>query len=195
MKILASSSNILNLPLSFDICVYTDHPILHEDAEIEISAASKEDVRNKLPKGPVISKDRKRITRLMIDEYESFVQRIEDTCEEVYDLVGTYTNESDDLSHYYNYLVRNAEGNIIAKFRIRLRISNHEPKRTKQQQHNKKEELNSEKLHELLSEQQISKMNPYPILVVVNDETFKSYEDAFDMIDERLQRAIEIARR
>ena len=184
-----------NIPVEFNITVYSDSEILHDYKYDELSASTKDDIRNSLPKGPVISKERNRITQRMIDDFESFVERIEDTCEEVYDLVGTYTNESDDLSHYYNYLVKDEFGTIIAKFRLRIRISNHPAKRTQQQQKNKKDELNSEKLHELLTEQQISKIRPYPILIVVNDEIFKNYEDAFDDIDARLQRAIEVVRK
>ena len=194
MKISIVSSKVIQLPLVFDIDVYTDYPVFDNDAEFEISA-SKQDIRSKLPKGEVISKDRNKITQRMIDDYESFVERIEDLCEESYDLVGTYSEESDDYSHYYNYLVRDLDGTLIAKFRIRIRISNHPAKRTQQQQRNKKSELDSEKLHQLLTEQQISKIRSYPILIVVNNETFESYEDAFDSIDERIQRAIEVIRK
>lgn len=194
MKISIVSSKAIQLPLVFDIDVYTDYPVFDNDPEFAISA-SKQDIKSKLPKGEVISKDRNRITQRMIDDYESFVERIEDLCEEFYDLVGTYSDESNDYSHYYNYLVKDLDGNIIAKFRIRIRISNHSAKRTQQQQRNKKSELDSEKLHQLLTEQQISKIRSYPILIVVNNETFESYEEAFDSIDQRIQRAIEVIRK
>lgn len=194
MKISIISSKVIQLPLVFDIDVYTDYPVFDNDSEFEISA-SKQDIRSKLPKGEVISKDRNKITQRMIDDYESFVERIEDLCEESYDLVGTYSDESNDYSHYYNYLVKDLSGNIIAKFRIRIRISNHSAKRTQQQQQNKRSELDSEKLHQLLTEQQISRIRSYPILIVVNNETFESYEEAFDSIDERIQRAIEVIRK
>ena len=141
------------------------------------------------------SKEKKRITQEMIDEFEAFVERIEDLCEDEYNLILTYKNASNDYSHYYNYLVKDEEGNIVAKFRIRLRISNHSAHRNEQQIKHKKEETRTEIIRQLLTQQQINKMRPYPILIEVNDEEFETYEDAFDTIDERLQRAIEIARR
>lgn len=195
MKIL-TTSNVIEIPLVFDIEIYTDHPVLNlPGSNCSDVSASKQDLKDRLPNGRLISKEKNRITQQMIDEFEAFTERIEDLCEDEYGLVLTYRNVSDDHSYYYNYLVKDEEGKLIARFRIRLRISNHNAHRTEQQKKNKKEETKTDIIKQLLSQQQINKMRPYPILVEVNDSEFESYEDAFDHIDERLQRAIEIVRR
>lgn len=180
------------LPIVVNIDVIADHPILDPNYTV---AASEHLPKNPLPSGPVISKDRNRITQRMIDDFESFMDNIEWLCEETYGLIGTYKNVSEDHSHYYNYLAADEDGNIIVKFRLRLRISNHKAKRTEQQQRNKKEETESARLKELLTDEQIKKLRSYAKLITVNDEEYSSYEDAFDDIDNIVGDAVEVMTR
>lgn len=48
----------------------------------------------------------------------------------------------------------------------------------------------SEKLHELLSEKDISKLRAYTKIITVNDSYYDSYEQAFDDIDQILEDAV-----
>lgn len=189
MKILAR--NINSNPLVFNVEIYADHPIFYDDLIGYVAA----DIRPDLPDRAVITRNRKKLKGWMVDDFESFVERIEDFCEITMDLVGTYKNVSSDHSHYYNYLAKDSDGNIIAKIRMRLRISNHLPKRSSQQKYNKKQELESPKLHELLTPEQIANLESYVIVVVVNDEKFDSYEEAYDYITSKVRRAVEVMQR
>lgn len=181
-----------DVPVTLDVVIFADHPILDPDFAV---AASNHVPKNPLPSGSVISKDKERITQRMIDDFDSFMDNIESLCEEIYGLIGTYKNVSDDHSYYYNYLATDEEGNIIVRFRLRLRISNHRAKRTEQQQRNKKEELESARLKELLTDSQIKNLTSYAKLITVNDAEYDSYEDAFDDIDQIIGNAVEVMTR
>ena len=180
-------------PVIVDIEIFAGHPIL--DNEGEIAASSDDKYYANLPTGPVISKDRNRITQHMIDDFEGFVETIESVCEEKYGLILTYKNVSNDHSHYYNYLAADSKGNIILEFRLRLRISNHPAHRTKEQQANKKEELASEELHRLLSQHDINKLTTYVKVITVNDEKFQTYEAALDDTMEIIDETVKVMKR
>lgn len=188
MKLYVSSNTYKTYPI-LDIQIITDHPIFHTDFQ-HVAAAVDVSILD-LPNGPVISKDRNKITQQMVDDFESFVLTIEDLCEEVYGLVGTYKNVSDDHSHYYNYIATNANGEIIVDLRLRLRISNHPSKRSNTQKQHKKEELLFSKLQQLLSEQEISRLMPYVKLITINDELFEIYEEAMEHVDSVIEHAVE----
>ena len=176
--------------VSIDIEIFVDHPILHLDTQDPHVVASADISKYGFPNRPVISKDKNRIEGWMIDDFDAFMDDIEILCEEDYNLIGTYKRVSKDNSHYYNYLATDSEGRIIVDLRLRLRISNHEPVRTKRQQHNKKEELNFEKLHHLLNDQDISRLKNYSISIVVNDERYDNYEEAFADVNAIVQDAV-----
>ena len=175
-------------PVILNMEVEAYHPILDVNSEISASDTS----MFTLPSGQIISRDRTRITQQMIDDFDSFMDDVETLCEVNYGLIGVYKNVSNDHSYYYNYLAKDENENIIVKFRFRLRISNHEAHRSKQQQQNKKAELQSEKLNELLTEQQIRKLRSYTTTITINDEEYASYREAFDDIDRAVERAVEI---
>lgn len=191
MKITARK--LSDLPLVLDIEVFTDHPIFHDDMLIQLIEQGlivASDV--KLPNGPVIERKKNRVTGTMEDDFESFVERIEDFCELKMKLIVTYKNASSNNSYYYNYLAKDAEGNIIVRIRLKLRISNHPAKRGSKQSYNKDQELASEKLHELLTQEQIDNLDTYPLIILVNSDKFDSYEDAYDYVTGRIQRAVEV---
>lgn len=178
------------------ITVTTDHPLLHIDQFDDDYVFSTVDLsKYDLPDRPVISKDRNRVTQHMIDDFEGFVEDVELLCEEDYGLVLTYENTSDDHSHYYNYLATDEEGNIVMRLRLRLRISNHPPKRSKQQKAHKSDELNSPKLHELLDEESIKNLTKYTKIITVNDETYPSYRAAFQDVNQIIEHAVEVMTR
>lgn len=190
MKIYIKSSKSNSFILDIEVTTYS--PILTSDSESEIAASSE---APNLPKRPVISKDKNKIKQWMIDDFASFVESVESLCEQKYKLVGTYKNASKDNSYYYNYLAQDDAGNIIIDCRLRLRISNHDAHSTKEQQHNKKSELNSERLHELLTQQQIDKLTPYAKVIVINDEIFDDYDEAYFHVVDVIDHAVKVMKR
>lgn len=176
--------------------VTADHPILHVTHFDDDHVAATVDLsKYDLPDRPVISKDRNKVTQWMIDDFDGFVEDVELLCEEDYGLMLIYQNESNDNSHYYSYLATDEDGTVIAKLRLRLRISNHRPKRSKAQESHKKEELQSEKLHELLDEDQILKLRNYTKVIVVNNEIYDSYSEAFERVNDVIAHAVEVMKR
>lgn len=187
--------HLKNIP-ELTITVTADHPIFYlGDLDGDHISATVDLSRYNLPNRPVISKDKNKVTQWMIDDFDGFVEDVELLCEEDYGLVLVYQNESDDNSHYYSYLATDEEGNVIAKLRLRLRISNHPPKSSKAQKAHKKEELQSEKLNELLDENQILKLHNYTKIIIVNDEVFDSYREAFDRANDVIGHAVEVMKR
>lgn len=174
-------------PITLNITVYADHPILHDDAEV---AASVDPKYYNVPKGPVISKDKNKVTQWMINDFEAFMDRVEWLCEEHLGLICTYRHVSNDHSHYYNYIAKDDNGNIIVNIRLRLRISNHPAKRTSSSQQQKKSEVNSEKLKEMFSQQQIDRMNPYPKVIIVNDDIYDDYDEAFEDVERQIESVV-----
>ena len=181
-------------PITINIDVFVDHLLLHVDDFSKITATIDRSEYN-LPSRPIIVKDRNRVEGWMINDFEAFVEDVEDLCEHRHGLILTYKNVSDYNSHYYNYLATDKEGNIITKIRLRLRIADHDPKRSKEQKKHKKEELNSERLNELLTKEQISDLTTYTKIITVNDSIYDSYEDAFDDVNKILKHAVEVMRR
>lgn len=175
-----------------DVIIYTDHPAFYEGADV---AAAIDVSKLNLPTRPVISKDLDKIEQWMIDDFESFMETVESICEENYGLIGVYKNVSDDHSHYYNYLATDGEGNIIIDFRLRLRISNHRPHRTREQQHEKSKELSSEELNRLLTEQEISRLKPYAQIITVNSDLYRTYEEAMTHVDSVIEHSVEVMKK
>ena len=192
MKIYVKSSTYDIHPVIVDMEVVTYHPILDVDTS-DFKIASTIDLsKYKLPKGRVIAKEKHRITQRMIEEFEEFMEFVEDYCEYTCKLIGTYKNVSNDHSHYYNYLATTDSGEIIIDYRLRLRISNHEPHSTKQQKANKKKELESEILHKLFDEQEIGKLTSYPKIITINDEKYKDYKEAMEEVVEIIDEAVKV---
>ncbi len=180
-----------NLPVVMDVEIIGYHPLL-EFLETHNIAASIDLSEFELPSGQVISKEKERVTQEIKDDSEAFMDRVEFLCGDKLHLFGTYKNVSEDDSYYYNYFAKDSNDNIILDYRMRLRISSHNPKRSKQQKLHKKSELDSETLRRLLSEEEIQGLDAYSVYITVNDKTFTSYEQAFAFIVSRLQKAVQV---
>lgn len=191
MKIIVTSSKDNDRIPEIDIEVFVDHPLIHVDEESDSEIAAAVDLsKYNVPKGPVISRMKDLVFASMEDDFESFVEMVEDLCEEDYGLILTYKNANSDHSHYYNYLVKDENNTIIATMRIRLRISNHPAHKTPDQRRHKKEELESPKLRDLLTDEQIRSLGSHTISILVNDKKYSTYDDAFEEINRAIERAV-----
>lgn len=122
-----------------------------------------------------------------IADYESFVETIEDLLVEYYDFEIVYSSESKYLSHYYVLLAKDNDGNIIFKFRLKLRVSNHLAKRTPNQKKRKAEERKA--VSSYLKGKKVKPMNKD---MIVNNTKYSSYYDAYVHIDDEIQKALKI---
>ena len=172
-----------------DVEVTAYHPLF---SFMEDIAASRDLSKYEIPTGPVIAKDKKRITDRMEIEFESCMITVEDFCQENLGLIGTYKNVSQDNSYYYNYLATDEDHNIIIDYRMRLRISNHPASSTPEQRQHKKNEEKSPKLNDLLTYEQIKKLRKYYVNIIVNDETFDTWGKAINGILDDIEAAVEV---
>lgn len=190
MKIYVNSSDLSALtyaPLSFEITVN----IAPKYNTGEIAAATHKGIE--IPDGEVISGLKNAIITDQIEnDYNTFIESVEDLLTEYYGLILIYQSKSANYSHYYSFLAKDKEsGKVYFRFRLRLRISNHPAVRSKASQKHKSEETNTEKYKELT--QRIAKdPRPYTKSIVVNKEIYNSYEEAFVDIDEQVSNWIEI---
>lgn len=188
---------IKSFPVIINVEVIAYHPILELD-EIFVSpevVASRDLSDYKIPSGPIISMNKNKITQHMKSDFEAFMEDVELFCENNCNLIGIYKNVSEDNSYYYNYLATDSEGNIIVNFRLRLRISNHEPGRDQGQKDRKDSELESKPLKELLSPEEILKLKTYTKIILVNDEIYPDYETAMDDVFDTIEDASEKMRK
>lgn len=177
-------------PMEYDIDVI----IVPKYSDGEIAAAMHKGIT--IPDGDVIPgiKDAIITDKIEVD-YNAFIESLEDLLTEYYGLELFYEGKSEYYSHYYFFLAKDKEsGRIYFKFKLRLRISNHPAHRSPASQAHKKEETMTEKYKELTKD--ISKdPRPYTKEIVVNDQTYDSYEAAFVDIDEQISEWIDVMKR
>ena len=182
--------NIKEFPVIINVGIVEYPPSFYLEYQDDISASYDLSKLN-LPKDEVISKYINRITDEMVSDFEDFMEAVELFCEENCGLVGVYKNVSDDHSHYYNYLAKADNDNIIIDFKLKLRITNHNAKRTKQQKHNKKSENNSKVLNNLLTVDEIKNLKTIPKTFIVNNKKFNSYVEAADYVFRIIEETVE----
>lgn len=143
-----------------------------------------------LPNGPVIPGDK----GIKLDpqeeaDYYAFIENIEDLLEDS-GLQIIYKENSTNYSKYYSCLANDDKGNSLFKFRLRLRISNHEPHRTNRQRANKAAEKKA-------VEPYLNGKHPSTLtkIIVVNNQKYSTYLDAFMYIYDEVNRWLEIMRR
>lgn len=146
-----------------------------------------------IPDGEVISGIKSAIITDQIEaDYHAFIESVEDLLTEYYGLELSYTNQSPDQSNYYAFFAKDKNtGKMYFKFILELRISDHDPQKSKASQAHKKEDTETEKYKELTKD--ISKdPRPYSKIITVNSETYDSYETAFIDIDKNVERYTEV---
>lgn len=144
-----------------------------------------------LPDGPLLPADKRGSVMMQQEiDYECFIEDIEDFLTDNCELKLIYKNKSDDYSRYYSFLAQDDEGNTLFKYRLRLRVSNHKAHSTKQQKVNKAKEEQAVKPH-LKGKKPIK----YVQEIIVNDQTFESYLDAFVYICDECERWLKIMKR
>ena len=157
--------------------------------EKEIAAANYKGFE--IPEGELLPAEKDAIINTQAyADYEAFIESVEDLLTDYYDLHVYYKNNSPDNSFYYGVLAKNSDATLILDFSATFRISNHKGHRTDQQTKNKKEQ--KAKLKELANGKKLQIIYK-PI--IVNQETFESYFEAFEAVDSIVSDAVQIMER
>lgn len=171
--------------------VFDVEVVLNFDSNELKVAASRYLSEKDFPQGNVISDASYRaISQQEIADYESFVDTIADLFEDYYGLQVAFTSQSKYLSHYYVLIAKDSNGELLFKFRFKLRISTHEAKRTASRQQRKAEE--NKAIQQLASGK---KLRPINRDIVVNNQEFDSYYQAYEYIDDEIQEVLEKVRK
>lgn len=146
-----------------------------------------------IPDGPLMPADKKiKVSEQQIIDYETFIEDVEDMLKDHHELKLIYENKSKDYSNYYTFLAVDENDNPYFRFRLRLRVSTHDPRRSSAQ---KAEIAKEEKAVEeyLKGKKKPDKMTK--IIVINDDSEYDSYLDAFVDICDKVDIAIEKMRR
>ena len=173
-------------PMVFNVEVEIASPL-----PVDCSALNLHGIDLNVPDGDVISPERHLINSQAIADYEAFVENLEILLEDYYELELYYKNASENNSWYMSFLAKDAGGKVLAKFNVRLRISNHPARRTAQQKKQKKEEKQQLMRYKGLTQSQLNKIRPFTKSIVVNSETYADYDEATMAIDEAMMKWIE----
>lgn len=178
-------------PLDFDITA----SIFIDSAIFPIAGSTVDTSQFSIPSRPVISKFEKEIGLQAIVDYDDFIENITNFIEDYLELELIHTNASKKRSRYFSFIARDEDGTIYLRFRLRLRISNHNAHSTKQQKLQKKHETEQILKEEKLTEYDLRKMQKLTKSIIVNNETYSSYTDAFIDISEQAEEWVEKMRK
>ena len=177
-------------PSLYDFVIeVTLHP-LGTLGDVNIAAATHRGYE--IPDGALMPADKKKpISKQQIIDYTTFIQDIEDMLADHHELKLVYKNKSKDYSNYYSFLAFDDDGNVLFRFRLRLRVSTYEPSSTREQKANKSKE--DAAVAPYLNGRKPVKMTK---IIVVNDESeFTDYLDAFVYICDVVDNCIEKMRK
>lgn len=182
--------NDIKFPVDFNIEVI----LFPKDKTTVMPVAAAEYMGYQIPEGPLMPADKNvKISQQQIIDYETFIEDIEDMLKEHHELKLVYQNKSEDYSNYYSFLALDDAGNLLFRFRLRLRVSTHDPRRSSAQKAQIAEEEKA--VSEYLNGRK-KKPDKMTKIIVVNDESeYDSYLDAFVDICDIVEDAIEKMRR
>ena len=125
-----------------------------------------------------------------MQDYDDFIQSVEDLSTQYYNLDIYYKNNSPDNSFYFGMFAKDKDGNIVLEFDFTLRVSTHRAHRsTESRKHKKKQE-------EIRLQYTGGKeTKPLRKSVIVNNKEFRSYMDAYLEVDRIIEDAVEKMRR
>lgn len=127
---------------------------------------------------PLPSDKKALIDSQALEDYHSFIKSVEELLADYYSLEIYYKNNSETNSSYFGTLAKDRNNNLVLNFDFTLRVSTHPAKRTSESQNNKKERKKA-----LLEVTEGKKTKPITRSILVNNEQFVSYLDAFKYID------------
>lgn len=188
MKTYIKSAEVTTIPVHFDIEVDIYY---FEEASQDSQITASEYKGFQIPEGPLLSGIPGAVLdSKALDDYRSFIDSVTGIIKDYYKLHIYYKNMSQYNSCYFGILAKNKKGDIILDFDFTLRISNHDPHRSKESQKFKKERKAALK--------KITKgkaTRPITGSIKVNAERYDSYADAIIDIDETIEGAVKVMKR
>lgn len=131
-----------------------------------------------VPEGPLLPAEKDAIIDSQVyQDYQDFIESVEDLCTDYYDLEIYYKNKSQDNSFYWGMLAKNSDESLILDFDFTLRVSNHDSHRSEQSQKHK-----AEKKAKLAEIAKGKKTRPITRSIVVNQDKFSSWMEAYEAI-------------
>lgn len=183
---------LVNQPITYPVEFEIDVVLSYIDTSEEMSVAASTYRGYTLPDGPLMPPNKQDpVTKQQIIDYETFLQDVIDFLEDNCNLKVIYKNKSPDKSLYRTFLAKDSKGNLLFKFKTRLRVSAHNPHRTKQQQANVKNEERAT-AHYFEGKKKPRKMTK---IITVNSETYSSYFEAFADICDTVDNCLEVMNR
>lgn len=177
----------INSPVDFNIEVI----LFPKDYSGTMPVAAAEYKGYKIPDGELMPADKNiKISQQQIIDYETFISDIEDMLKEHHELKLVYKNKSKNYSNYYSFLALDANGNLLFRFRLRLRVSTHDPRRSSAQ---KAEIADEEKAVSEYLKGRKKKPDKMTKVIIVNDESeYDNYLEAFvdicDIVDDAIEK-------
>lgn len=173
------------LPIEFNIDIILYPKVSDNQSNIAASTYRGYEI----PDGPLMPADKNiRVSEQQIIDYETFIEDVEDMLKERHELKLIYQNKSKDYSNYYTFLAVDKEGNPYFRFRLRLKVSTHDPRRSSAQKAEIAKEEKAVKEY-LKGKKKPDKMTK--IIVINDDSEYDNYLDAFIDICDKVDTAIE----
>lgn len=175
MKRLLNTTEVSLLPIHFDIVV--EFSLVQQAAVV--AAEYKGFWVTDAPVIPNLPKEL--IDSQTFQDFEDFMESVTKLITDYYKLHIYYKNTSPDHAHYFGLLAKDDNNNIIIDFDFTLRIANHKAHRTPESEHNKQAQEKALK--------KTTKGNPTKPMtktIIVNNEYYDKYLDAFIDIDETI---------
>ena len=157
--------------------------------ETESVAASYELENLRNSKLPPAAKDALIDSQVLAD-YHAFVETIEDLMTDYFGLDIYYKNDSPYNSFYFGALAVDSTGKYILDCEAVIRISTHDPHRTP--------ESIKEKMKQQAKLKDVTngvKLQPVRKNIIINDESFSNYDEAYEFVFPIIERAAEVLNR
>lgn len=126
----------------------------------------------------------------VLADYHAFVETLEDVMTDYFGLELYYKNDSPYNSFYYGALAVNNEGDYILDCEATIRISTHDPHRTPESEREKAKQ--KAKLKEITNG---ARLQPVRKNIVINDNEFSNYDDAYEFAFSQVERAATVLNR
>ena len=176
MKKYIKTSQVSQIPIHFDI-------VIEFDNINQVSIVAAEYKGFWVTDAPVIPNlPKELIDSQTFQDFEDFMESVTKLITDYYKLHIYYKNVSPDHSHYFGLLAKDDDNNIILDFDFTFRVANHRAHRTSESEYNKQEQ--EKKLKDTTKG---NPTKPMTKTIIVNNELFDKYLDAYISIDETIE--------